>query len=149
MLRSLFRSVVVVLLLAVAAPLCAADKAAESVGPSAAVAAAWQAEAGRRGPSSKALAALYGSYGALQALDMASTIAARNRGAREANPMLAGGYGQATATKALMAGASVAAVQFVAKKSRKAAFVTMIALNVATAAVVANNVRNARQSSQR
>ena len=40
MLRSLFRPVVTVLLLSVAAPLCAADKAAESVAPSAAVAAA-------------------------------------------------------------------------------------------------------------
>jgi hypothetical protein len=149
MLRSLFRPVVTVLLLSVAAPLCAADKAAEAGAPSAAVAAAWKAEASQRATRSKALVALYGSYGALQALDMASTMSARNRGAREVNPMLAGGYGQATATKALMAGASVAAVQLVAKKSRKAAFVTMVALNVASAAVVMNNVRNARQLSQR
>jgi hypothetical protein len=149
MLRSLFRPVVTVLLLTIATPLWAADKAAEPMAPSAAVAAAWKAEAGQKGSSSKALIALYGSYSALQALDMASTISARNRGAREVNPILAGSYGQATATKALMAGASVAAVQLVAKKSRKAAFVTMIALNVATAAVVMNNVRNARQLSQR
>jgi hypothetical protein len=149
MLRSLFRPAVTVLLLTVAAPVCAADKAAERVEPSAAVAAAWRAEAGQRGPSPKALKALYGSYGALQVLDMASTVSARSRGAREVNPMLAGGYGQATATKALMAGASVAAVQLLSKKSRKTAFVTMIALNVASAAVVMNNVRNARQLSQR
>ncbi|MEP6919161.1 MAG: DUF5658 family protein [Acidobacteriota bacterium] len=149
MLRSLLRPVVTVLLLTVAAPVWAADRAAEAVAPSAAVAAAWVAEGTQRGPSSKALKVLYGSYGALQTLDMSSTIAARNRGAREANPILAGGYGNATATKVLMAAASIAAVQLVAKKNRKAAFVTMIALNVASAAVVVNNLHNAHQLDQR
>ena len=145
MLRSLLRPVVTVVLLSVAAPVWAADKAAEPMAPSAAVAAAWASEASQRGPSPKMLKALYGSYGALQTLDMASTVMARSRGAREVNPMLDSGYGQATATKALMAAASIGAVQLVAKKSRKAAFVTMIALNVATAAVVVSNVRNAHK----
>ncbi|MEO8074988.1 MAG: hypothetical protein ABI818_01585 [Acidobacteriota bacterium] len=149
MLRSLLRPVVTLLLLTVAAPVWAADRAAEAVAPSAAVAAAWAAETSQRGPSSTALKALYASYGALQTLDMASTVAARNRGAREVNPMLDGSYGHATATKALMAAASIAAVQLVAKKSKKAAFVTMIALNVASAAVVVNNLHNAHQLSQR
>jgi hypothetical protein len=145
MLRTMLRPVVTLLLLSVAAPVWAADTAAEANVPSAAVAAAWATEEAGRGPSPLALKALYGSYGALQALDMASTMAARSRGAREVNPILDGGYGHATATKALMAAASIAAVHLVAKKSRKAAFVTMVALNVATAAVVVSNVRNAHQ----
>jgi hypothetical protein len=149
MLRSLLRPMVAVLLLSSAAPVWAADKAAEPVAPSAAVAAAWAAEEAQRGPSPKILNALYGSYGALQALDMASTMSARTRGARELNPILDGGYGQATATKALLAAASVGAVRLIQQKSRKAALVTMIALNVATAAVVITNTRNARQLSQR
>jgi hypothetical protein len=149
MLRSLLCPVVTVLLLSMAAPVWAAEKAGDPVAPSAAVAAAWAAEAKQHGPSSKALKALYGSYGALQTLDMASTMAARNRGAREVNPMLDGGYGHATATKAILAAATVAAVRLIEKKSKKAAFVTMIALNVATAAVVVNNVRNAQQMGSR
>ena len=35
------------------------------------------------------------------------------------------------------------------KKNRKAAFATMVVLNVATAAIVVNNYRNVRQLGQR
>jgi hypothetical protein len=138
------RSVVVFLALSVAAPALAADKP-EIVAPSAAVAAAWAHEAGHKGPSSTALNTLYGSFGALQTLDMVSTIKARQMGAREVNPLMAGSYGQASATKALLAAATFGGVKALEKKSRKAAFVTMVALNVATAAIVTNNYRNARQ----
>jgi hypothetical protein len=148
MVRSMLRPVVVLLVLSVTAPVWAAEKP-EAIAPSAAVAAAWAKEAKQEGPSSTALKALYGSYGALQTLDMVSTIQARQQGAREVNPMMTGSYGQGAATKILLAAATVAAVKTLEKKNRKAAFVTMVALNVATAAIVVNNYKNARQLSQR
>lgn len=147
MFRSLLRPMVALLVLSITTPALAADKP-EVVAPTAAVAAAWAKEA-LKGPSSSALNALYGSYGALQTLDTVSTIKARQQGAREANPMMAGNYGQATATKALLAAATMAGVKAIERKHRKAAFITMIALNVATAAVVVNNYRNTRQLAQR
>ena len=70
-------------------------------------------------------------------------------GAREVNPIMGGRYGQASMTKALLAAASLVGVKGIEKKSRKAAFVTMVALNVASAAIVANNYRNVRQLNQR
>jgi hypothetical protein len=143
----LLRPVVALVVLSVTTPVLASDKP-EVVAPTAAVAAAWAKEA-PKGPSSTALKALYGSYGALQTLDMVSTIKARQQGAREVNPMMSGNYGQATATKALLAAATMAGVKVIEKKNRKAAFVTMIALNVATAAIVVNNYRNTRQLAQR
>jgi hypothetical protein len=148
MFRSILRPAVVLLVLSVTSPVWAAEKA-EVIAPSAAVAAAWAKEAEHEGPSSAALKALYGSYGALQTLDMVSTIQARQQGAREVNPMMTGSYGQASATKILLAAATFAAVKALEKKNRKAAFVTMVALNAATAAVVVNNYKNARQLSQR
>jgi hypothetical protein len=154
MFRPLLRTAAALLLLSYAAPVRAAEKP-EVAAPSAAVAAAWAQEGQvhsqtqNQGPSSRALTALYGSYGALSTLDMASTIKARNAGAREVNPMMDGGYGQASATKLILAAATVAAVKMMEKKNKKAAFVTMIALNAATAAVVANNYRNAHAAGQR
>jgi hypothetical protein len=144
----MFRSTVALLVLFVTTPAFAADKA-DPLAPSAAVAAAWATEGAQKGPSSAALKALYGSYGALQTLDMVSTIKARQQGAREVNPMMTGSYGQASATKVLLAAATLAGVKVLEKKNRKAAFVTMIALNVATAAIVVTNYNNARQLSQR
>jgi len=49
----------------------------------------------------------------------------------------------------LLAAATMAGVKVIEKKNRKAAFVTMIALNIATAAIVVNNYRNTRQLAQR
>jgi hypothetical protein len=146
--RSFLLPVVALVLVAVAAPVWAAGPE-ESVAPSAAVAAEWAKEAAQHGPSSKALNTLYASYGVLQTLDMVSTIQARNRGAREVNPVMAGSYGQAATVKVLLAATTMVAIKQLEKKSRKAAFVTMIAMNVATAAVVANNVRNAQKLNQR
>ncbi len=142
------RPVIGFILLCMSAPAFAADKA-DVVAPSPAVAAAWANESKPTGPSRVALTALYGSYGALQTLDMVSTIKARQQGAREVNPMMAGSYGQASATKLLLAAATVGGVKALEKKNRKAAFVTMIALNAATALIVANNYHNARQLRQR
>jgi hypothetical protein len=138
------RPLIAFVVLCAATPAVAAEKS-EIAAPSAAVAAAWAQEAQQKGPSPGVLNALYGSYGALQTLDMLSTIKARQQGAREVNPLMQGGYGQASATKVLLAAASMAAVKTLEKKSRKAAFATMVALNAATAVIVANNYRNARQ----
>jgi hypothetical protein len=148
MFRSLLRPMATLIVLSISAPAFAADKP-EVLAPSAAVAAEWSKEAAPKGPSSAALSVLYGSYGALQTLDMVSTIKARQQGAREVNPMMTGSYGQATATKALLAAATMGGVKAIEKKSRTAALVTMVALNVATAAVVATNYRNLRELSRR
>jgi hypothetical protein len=148
MLRSLLRSIVALLIVGISTPAFAAGKA-EPQAPSTAVAAAWATEAAKKGPSSAALKALYGSYGALQTLDMVSTIKARQQGAREVNPMMTGNFGQASATKVLLAAATLAGVKVLEKKNRKAAFVTLIVLNVATAAIVVNNYNNARELSRR
>lgn len=142
------RAVIACLFLCVSAPAFAADQA-DIVAPSPAVAAAWAAEAKQQRPSSVALNTLYGAYSALQTLDMVSTIKARQQGAREVNPMMSGSYGQASATKLLLTAATVGSVKALEKKNRKAAFVTMIALNVATAAIVANNYKHVRQLNQR
>lgn len=139
------RPLIAFVVLCIATPGVAAEKKSEIAAPSAAVAAAWAKEAEHKGPSSGVLNALYGSYGALQTLDMISTVKARQQGAREVNPLMNTGYGQASATKVLLAAASVAGVKALEKKSRKAAFATMVALNAATAVIVANNYRNARQ----
>ena len=148
MFRSLLPPMAVLIVLSVSTSAFAADKP-EILAPSAAVAAAWAKEAAPKGPSSGALNVLYGSYGALQTLDMVSTIKARQQGAREVNPIMNGSYGQATATKVLLAAATMGGVKAIEKKSRGAALVTMIALNVATAAVVATNYRNSRQLARR
>lgn len=114
----------------------------ELVAPSAAVAAAWAKEA--KG-SSAAVRTLYATYGVVQGLDMVSTVVARNRGAVEANPMMQGNYAKGVAMKAAMGAVTVYAVRAIEKKSKKAAVITMIGLNVATAAVVAKNIQNAKR----
>jgi len=148
MFRSLLRPVIALVLMSAAAPVWAAEKP-ELTAPSSAVAEAWAKEARSTGNSSAALKALYGSYGALGTLDMVSTIKARNAGASEVNPLMNSGYGQAMATKAVFAAASITAAKMLEKKNKKAALVTMIAVNAATAAVVAKNYSNARQLNQR
>jgi len=101
MLRSLLRPVVALVVLSAATPVSAADDVM-STAPSSAVAAAWANEGVGQPRSSRAMNLLLGSYGAVQALDMASTIRARQAGAREVNPIMTGGYGQATAIKAAL-----------------------------------------------
>ena len=112
--------------------------------PSKAVADAWAREDAVR-PSSKALKGLHAAYIGLQAADMWTTIAARERGAIEVNPLMDGNYGQAAAFKALMTASTVMASRKIAKKSKKAAIVTMVLLNGVSAAIVANNIKNARR----
>ena len=126
-------------LLGVTVPVKAADTNPAPAAPSAAVAAAWASEA--RTPAS--LKGLYASYAVLQGLDTYSTIRARQNGAREVNPAMNVGYAQGALVKGLMAAGTFAAVKSISRKNRKAAVVTMVALNAVNATVVAMNFRNA------
>jgi hypothetical protein len=97
---------------------------------------------------SKVLPVLFGTYAALQVLDVKSTTAAVRNGAVEANPMVGSmsqSTGQFLAYKAATTAVTYAVVKTIEKKSKKAAVVTMVVLNGVTAAVVANNVKNARR----
>ena len=141
MFRTLAASVAASLMLSVV-PVAASERPSEPVAPSAAVAAAWAKES--KG-SSAAVRTLYATYGVVQGLDMASTIVARNRGAVEVNPVMQGSYAKGVAVKAALGAITVLAVRGIEKKSKKAAIITMIGLNVATAAVVAKNIQNAKR----
>lgn len=94
---------------------------------------------------SPALKTLLGSYTVLQGLDVYSTAVARRAGAYEANPVMDGPMGQALAVKAATGALTYYAVHKMAKKNRKAAVITMAVLNGVTAAIVANNMKNARR----
>ena len=137
MIRSIAAAVVTTAIVFTSAPAMAQQPAA----PSKAVAAAWAKEQ----KSSPTIKALIVTYGAMAGLDAYSTKMARDRGAVEANPMMAGSMGRALAMKAAMGATTMFAVHAMAKKNRKAAVATMIALNVASAIVVANNVHNAQR----
>ena len=76
---------------------------------------------------------------------MYSTVTARQHGAVEANPMMAGSYSRGAAVKVLMAATTIAAVRVIEKKNKKAAAIALIAMNGVTAAVVVNNMKNARR----
>ncbi len=142
MFRTITASVIVALAISVS-PVRAEERPATGpVAPNAVVAAAWAREAGG---SSPALKALLVSYVAVQGLDMASTIKARNRGAVEANPMMQGSYAEGFAVKAALGAVPLLAVRQIEKKNKKAAIFTMIAANVGTAAVIAHNMRNANR----
>jgi hypothetical protein len=94
-----------------------------------------------------ALPVLYGSLGALQALDVYSTRRALRAGAREANPLLAsaaGSSGTMLAVKAVSTATSIYFAERAWKKNRKGAVVLMAVINGVTAAVVARNFRHAR-----
>jgi hypothetical protein len=138
-------SLIVCLALVPAVPAVASDRTATPpVAPSKAVADAWAREE-RKTSSSKTLTALQVSYVGLQGLDMWSTFTARSNGAREVNPLMAGGYGTGAAIKAALTTGTIFGTRAIAKKNRKAAVVTMWVINAVTAVVVANNISNARR----
>ena len=142
--RSLIRSVAVVALIGVAAPASAQERTtAARLDLSKADAAVW-ARDDVRPSSSTTLKALSGSYAVLQALDMYSTIVARQRGAAELNPIMNTSFAQAVAFKAAMGASAMVATRAIAKTNKKAAVIAMVVMNSATAIVVANNMRNAR-----
>jgi hypothetical protein len=92
----------------------------------------------------KPLPVLYASFGALQALDAATTFRALDRGATEANPALAGfasNRGAMVAVKAASFASTVYLSERLWKKNRVAAVVTMVCVNSAYAAIVAHNYR--------
>ena len=98
------------------------------------------------GPSRRphALPVLYASFGALQALDAATTFRALDRGAAEANPALAGfasNRGAMVAVKAASFASTVYLTERLWRKNRVAAVVTMVCVNSAYAAIVAHNYR--------
>jgi hypothetical protein len=93
-----------------------------------------------------ALGALYGSYAALQALDVISTRRAIAAGASEQNPLMKSGA--MTSMIAVKAAAGVSTIYFTEKlwkKNRVGAILVMAALNGAQAAIVAHNTRNVRR----
>jgi hypothetical protein len=95
----------------------------------------------------RALPAMYATLGALQALDVYSTRRALGRGAREVNPVMDGPSGNAgamLAVKALSAAGSIYFTERAWKKNRKGAVILMAIVNGVTAAVVANNLTQAR-----
>jgi hypothetical protein len=90
------------------------------------------------------LVGLYVSLAGLQALDIASTHRALNAGAAEANPVVAPFASSPVALAVVKAGvtsATIVASERLWKKNRKAALLTMIALNAAYGVVVAHNYR--------
>ncbi len=94
------------------------------------------------------LPALYGTYGVLQAMDIHSTMAALNNGAHEVSPLLrstASNPWASTAIKAVTTAGTLYFVSRMAKHHRKAAIITMIAVNGVTAAVVLRNRALARR----
>lgn len=93
------------------------------------------------------LPVMYVGLGALQALDAYSTRRAVAAGARELNPAMraaAGSSGAMLAAKALSTAGSIYFTERLWKKNRKGAIVLMAVVNGVTAAVAANNLRNAR-----
>lgn len=143
MIRALFACVLVTATVGASVPAAAQEKTANTAAaPSAAVAAAWAREEKARG-SVKTPKILYVSYAALQAADMYSTVVARRRGAFEANPLMNTGFAGALGLKSAMTLSSICAMRVIEKKNKKAAIITMIALNSVSAIVVANNARNA------
>ena len=93
-----------------------------------------------------ALAALYGTYGTLQALDVVTTRRAIAAGAREGNPLMKNGNMAAMiAVKAAAGASTIYFAERMWKKNRVGAVIVMAALNGATAAVVAHNQRNSRR----
>jgi hypothetical protein len=95
-----------------------------------------------------ALPLMYATLGALNALDVYSTRHALAAGAREANPLMDRASGNAGAMMAVKAASMAGTIYFTErawKKNRKGAIITMAIINGATAAIVANNLRNAKR----
>ena len=121
-----------------------------SLDPNATAGAANAATLGAAGVATgrpRALVPLYVSFGALQALDAATTVRALDRGATEANPAIGGIAGNPAALVAVKA-ASSAAIVFAGerlwRKNRVAAVALMAALNGAYSLVVFHNYRTVR-----
>ena len=100
-------------------------------------------------PSKSALlGSLYATTALMHALDVHSTILALDRGAIEANPLMAGvtkNRAAFIATKAAVATSSILAARSLAKRNKVAAIVSMVAINSVYGMVVQHNYKVARQ----
>lgn len=92
------------------------------------------------------LTTLYGSYAALQVLDVVSTRRALDAGAREINPLMRGNSMAAMiGVKAAAGGATIYFAERMWKKNRAGAIAMMAVLNGASAIIVARNQQHARR----
>jgi len=97
--------------------------------------------------SSPPFLALQVSFGALQAMDVYSTVRGLRAGLAEANPLVRGIARDPLAlatVKAAAATSSLLLIGRVARKHRATAAVTLVAMNAAYAVIVAHNLRAAR-----
>jgi len=98
------------------------------------------------------LRGLYGSFAAMQALDVVSTNRALTQGGMEANPILrpfVGNTGAFIAVKVASTVTTIALAHHLSKKSRVGAIATMIALNSLYGVVVSHNFAEARRNAAR
>ena len=103
---------------------------------------AWAIDRPERRPAT--LPVLYGTYAALQVLDVVSTKHALSAGASEVNPLLkSGSRARTIALKAAAGAGTIFFAERAWKKNKAGAVVLMAALNGATAAIVARNARHA------
>jgi hypothetical protein len=96
---------------------------------------------------SPALRSLYATTAVLQALDIHSTMLALDRGAIEANPLMAGvtkNRAAFIATKAAVATGTILAARRLSKRNKVAAIVTLVAINTAYGFIVQHNYKVAR-----
>lgn len=109
---------------------------------SAATMPAWAVDRPERRPAT--LPVLYGTYAALQVLDVVSTKRALSAGATEVNPLLKSGSNARTiALKAAAGAGTIFFAERAWKKNKVGAVVLMAVLNGATAAIVARNAHHA------
>src|SRR5687768_18586228 len=97
------------------------------------------------------LPALYVTLGAMQALDVYSTRAALQAGAREANPTAAPFASNAASMfgmKAVTTAGTIFFAERMWKKNKVGAVIMLVAINSATAAVSMHNMRNAKRLAQ-
>ena len=93
------------------------------------------------------LTALHVSFGALQVLDMFSTMRGINAGLREASPLMRAVAGRPAAMMAVKLGSGATTILLtrrMARKNRLASIVTMAALNSAYSVIVVRNWRAVR-----
>lgn len=97
------------------------------------------------GASSSSFVALQIAFGALEALDVYSTMRGVDAGLTEANPLVRGAASRHpvafSAAKAAAASTSLYLLRHVAKRHRPLALITLAAMNATYAVVVARNLR--------
>jgi hypothetical protein len=126
--------------------LAASVAAPPAAGPAQQLPVAYESEFRRPGPS-PLMTSLYASTAVMQALDVHSTLRALDRGAVEANPLMAGTARNKAAFIAIKAGvalSTVMAARNMSKRNKVAAVLTLVAINSAYAMIVNHNYKVAR-----